>query len=884
MDNYAKTSDNIIMTSPISITQTYQDNPSTEEVAVLFTDIVGSTEYFKVHGDKLGREMLRTHHNTASSIVSAFGGKVLKLIGDSIMASFVTPSDAFKAAISMQQRFKEKGNDKNTADNMSVRIGIHYGRVIVENNDIYGDVVNVASKLTNLAYGGQIFISGDIHNFVKNTPYVHFELIPNWLMKNIPYNIEAYSVFWDEKVELNPANDIMVYICPIDELADEDFKTIWTAFDCAEHAIIHDNAKRKIRLSDTSLMIFFTEAGIAVNASSYIMRFLAEKLSDKARQAILPVQIIIDNLLHLSEDDIISEGYRFDRASFKPGTINISEEVHNTICNLEDIAFSSINKTINNKQFYRLLSKNADESDEMEIFLYADTLIQGPHMSCFYCGSKKHACMDCPSKNLPEITHALDRLGYFSFDAVNELFLKSLISDIPNSNAEKSDTLPFYSFYELTRVYQLRFLRSIWEITSDDWTTATDRLCETEGGFAWIAQDSLRISDYATAETLIKKSFEHHPDDFSSYCVLGFLDIEKNDYVQAVNHFNIALLYATSHVHKTFVQLLLARIYKMNNRYDEASKIIGSIISKTPSCLDAAYLDIIIKFRQDKLNLAVRQLVKLIESNRKYFICAYIDPELKPYKKHIMPELSKIFKKAKIDAEDALAKAETELSVCTKTMDKQIVAEMQSILLKAKNAYETGSYYGYLDALFYCNLIVSRCADYLMEMKKAILTSIRILKERISNDIDYLNTYRFRGLTLSYRNQLQNVSGMVDKIYQNKDAITYENLDEYRQLCNNMSEEIDKLEERLQNTYQLEQSIRLFLKLSSLGLIFLSIVFLTGFFILPHLLYYLNNSVLMGSMPFQNVSLYQRLFYFFGFVVSVCILLVIGIKEFNKTD
>jgi len=152
MDNYAKTSDNIIMTSPISITQTYQDNPSTEEVAVLFTDIVGSTEYFKVHGDKLGREMLRTHHNTASSIVSAFGGKVLKLIGDSIMASFVTPSDAFKAAISMQQRFKEKGNDKNTADNMSVRIGIHYGRVIVENNDIYGDVVNVASKLYPAIY------------------------------------------------------------------------------------------------------------------------------------------------------------------------------------------------------------------------------------------------------------------------------------------------------------------------------------------------------------------------------------------------------------------------------------------------------------------------------------------------------------------------------------------------------------------------------------------------------------------------------------------------------------------------------------------------------------------------------------------------------------
>ena len=112
MDNYAKTSKNIIMTDSFPIAQAYPDNTLTENVAVLFTDIVGSTEYFKTHGVKLGREMLRSHHNIASSIVSAYGGKVIKLIGDSIMASFAVPAEAFKAAIKMQQKFKVADNDK----------------------------------------------------------------------------------------------------------------------------------------------------------------------------------------------------------------------------------------------------------------------------------------------------------------------------------------------------------------------------------------------------------------------------------------------------------------------------------------------------------------------------------------------------------------------------------------------------------------------------------------------------------------------------------------------------------------------------------------------------------------------------------------------------
>jgi len=884
MDNYAKTSKNIIMTDSFPIAQAYPDNTLTENVAVLFTDIVGSTEYFKTHGDKLGREMLRSHHNIASSIVSAYGGKVIKLIGDSIMASFAVPAEAFKAAIKMQQKFKVADNDKYSPGNIGVRVGIHYGRVIVENNDIYGDVVNVASKLTNLAYGGQIFISGDIYNLVKNIPHVHFELVPNWHIKNIPYRIEAYKVSWDEKVELAPTNNITVYICPINELADEDFKTIWNGFDFTENAFIMKNAKRKIRLPDTSFMIFFNDVGAAVKTSSYIMGLLADKLIEKSKDAFLPIQIVIETFPCLSEDDIIAKGYCFSRESFKPGTINISEDTYHTMDDLERTAFTRINIKINNKHFYRWSHRNNVEQDEIEIFLYGNTLIQGSFAPCFYCGSKKHISMDCPSKKLPDVTHALDRLGYLSFDSINELFLNSLVSDTSSSDAEKSNILPFYSFYELTREYQLRFLRAIWGATGDDWNTVANRLSEKEGGFVWLAQDSLRISNHPMAESLIKKAFEHQANDFRVYCVLGFMCIEKNDYDNAINHFNEALAHTAPPIHKIYLQLLLARIHKMNNRSEEASKIIGNIISKNPSCSDAVYLDIIIKFQQNKVNTAITQLVKLVESNRKYFMCAYIDPELKPYSNFIMPELTKLFNNVKKDASDALNKAENELSMNSKIAEKQLSEDIQSLFLKAKNAYDTESYYGYFDALYYSKLVISRCDDFLKEKKKALLKSIGALKDRISYNIDYLNKYKLQRFASSYRDQLFKTSEKIDKVFQNKAAITQINFDKYSQLHDNIYVEIENLEERIKNTYQLEQSIRLFFKLSRLGLIFLSIVFLMGFFILPQILYYLKSLPLMGLTPFSNIALFQKLFYFGGVIISVCILLVIGIKEFNKTD
>src|SRR4030042_601036 len=84
---------------------------SIQRMAVLFTDIVGSTGFFKARGNLAGREMLQRHQNIVSPAIIEFGGSVVKFLGDSVLAYFLNPKEALKAGIRIQESF-EKYNSK----------------------------------------------------------------------------------------------------------------------------------------------------------------------------------------------------------------------------------------------------------------------------------------------------------------------------------------------------------------------------------------------------------------------------------------------------------------------------------------------------------------------------------------------------------------------------------------------------------------------------------------------------------------------------------------------------------------------------------------------------------------------------------------------------
>ncbi len=130
------------------------------EVAILFADVVGSTELYEALGDDRARETVGQCLAIMKEATESHSGSVIKTIGDEVMATFETVDDAMNAAAMMQQQISN--NDALGADDkrVSIRVGCHYGPVKLENRDIFGSAVHTANRMTSQAKARQIVTTG----------------------------------------------------------------------------------------------------------------------------------------------------------------------------------------------------------------------------------------------------------------------------------------------------------------------------------------------------------------------------------------------------------------------------------------------------------------------------------------------------------------------------------------------------------------------------------------------------------------------------------------------------------------------------------------------------------------------------------------------------
>ncbi len=132
---------------------------ASRQTTVLFADVTGSTKLYEAAGDALAAEAIGRCLEDLRLSAEATGGRVVKTMGDSVMALFSSPDAAASAAARMQvaiESLPAVGDIK-----LGVRIGFHAGPVIQRNNDIYGDTVNVAHQLHEQAKRGQVLTSDD---------------------------------------------------------------------------------------------------------------------------------------------------------------------------------------------------------------------------------------------------------------------------------------------------------------------------------------------------------------------------------------------------------------------------------------------------------------------------------------------------------------------------------------------------------------------------------------------------------------------------------------------------------------------------------------------------------------------------------------------------
>lgn len=131
-----------------------------QEVAILFADVVGSTQLYDKFGDTKASETVAACLDVMKEATLQHDGTVIKTIGDEVMSTFPTVDLAMAAAAQMQSRISGDPETSAVTIPVSIRVGCHFGPVVQEQNDIFGAAVHTANRMTSQAKAGQIVISG----------------------------------------------------------------------------------------------------------------------------------------------------------------------------------------------------------------------------------------------------------------------------------------------------------------------------------------------------------------------------------------------------------------------------------------------------------------------------------------------------------------------------------------------------------------------------------------------------------------------------------------------------------------------------------------------------------------------------------------------------
>ena len=166
-------------------------------VVVLAADVVG---YSRLMGrDESGTlARLREHRRRRlEPTLARYGGRLVKLTGDGALVEFASAVDALSAAIEFQQAVNEVDPECPEAERIVFRIGLHLGDMIVEEDDLYGDGVNIAARLETEAPAGGILVSRTVHEAVTGRLKATFADLGNLTLKNIERPVQAFSVRWE---------------------------------------------------------------------------------------------------------------------------------------------------------------------------------------------------------------------------------------------------------------------------------------------------------------------------------------------------------------------------------------------------------------------------------------------------------------------------------------------------------------------------------------------------------------------------------------------------------------------------------------------------------------------------------------------------------------
>jgi adenylate cyclase len=166
------------------------------ELAILFADVVGSTRLYELMGDLKARDMVAICIEAMRNATEQHQGTVIKTMGDEVMSTFPTADLALNAAAQMQQHISRHSQLRVEGQPVAIRIGCHYGPVVLENRDVFGSTVHTANRMTSQAKAGQIMTTAAMVERLSPQWRAVIRQVDVALLKGQGSEVALYEVLW----------------------------------------------------------------------------------------------------------------------------------------------------------------------------------------------------------------------------------------------------------------------------------------------------------------------------------------------------------------------------------------------------------------------------------------------------------------------------------------------------------------------------------------------------------------------------------------------------------------------------------------------------------------------------------------------------------------
>ena len=186
----------------------------------MFTDMVGYTALTQADEDR-AIQLLETHNRLIRPLLAKYRGIEVKTIGDSFLVEFSSALDALRCAAEIQSAIHAHNSSNAQGPDIRVRIGIHLGDVIHRDGDVFGDAVNISSRIETLAEPGGICISRQVYDQVRNKFELPLVSLGEKALKNLDSPVEVYGVkmSWDGQRDQGGTDAHRVAVLPFANLS-----------------------------------------------------------------------------------------------------------------------------------------------------------------------------------------------------------------------------------------------------------------------------------------------------------------------------------------------------------------------------------------------------------------------------------------------------------------------------------------------------------------------------------------------------------------------------------------------------------------------------------------------------------------------------------------